>query len=173
MSSDGTFFEVKRNPYVYACYILTFVSELALDSAHEEAEKNKSLSENYPNRLHFLRDRKTKELLELFTEGFLKLYCGIRKKREIFSNVNEGLYDPTAHEKFLKVIAMLEFYGYYLRCPWDIKIGERNSAMDLQGLSPHTKKVIRNVIFTKSVDGVVDGPFVRYGRYDPEKRCFE
>lgn len=173
MSSDSDYFEIRRNPYLYACYILTFLSELTLDSAFEEAEKNNSLSENYPNRLHFVRDQKTKDLLELFCEGFLKLYGGIRRKREIFANVKEELYSAEAHEKFLRVLAMLEFYGHYLRCPWDIKVGETRGIMDLKGLSTHARKVIRSVIITRNTEGVIDGPFVRYGRYNSEKRCFE
>ena len=173
MGSDCDYFEIRRNPYLYACYILTFCSELILDSATEEGERKSTLSENYPSRLHFVRDNKTKKILELLTSGFLVLFGTIKRKRETFSNPPKEMPNSKDHEKLLKIIALLEFYGHYIRCPWDIKVDEETRYMDLSGLSSFTKIVLKDVIITRDMGGAIDGPYVCYGRYSGERKCFE
>ena len=173
MGSDGEYYEIRRNPYLYACYILTFCSELMLDSATEESERNLSRGENYPDRLCFVSDETTREYLELFCDKFVSLFRGIKEKRVIFSNINEEIHEQVSHENLLKIMARLEYYGHYIRCPWDIIVGEESRLMSLEGLSSFARTVIRNVLILRKADGTLDGPFFNYGRYNPVMRCFE
>ena len=174
MGSDGEYFEIKRNSYIYACYILTFCSDFLLDSAIEEGKRNFTLSENYPSRLQTVRDRETQIILGLLTNGYLRLFEAFRGRKESYTSApDESKMDDVAHEKYLKLMALLEFYGHFIRCPWEIRVGERNRLMDLSELSTFAKTVLKNVMITRNRGGGLDGPYLQYGRYEPQERCFK
>ena len=171
MESDRKKYNIHTKPYFYACYILTFVSEILLDLAIGEDEKSVETKEkrydNYAVRLPGEFDGKVKLALRAICNQVIDFTRAFNIPK-IMTKELEIEMPVISHARYLKSFAILEFTGAIVRNPNLLKI-TADGCIDIKFLSVESRQAIHRVVAPASH---TEGVKYQVRPYSPFERRF-
>jgi len=146
MFADGDLYKIRWFPATYLFYVINFASRILFEVSRTSllASSRGGLFRNtcYISECN-IDFGPHRGLVIAAARALFKLYETF-SELELLGTVNEDLMDNYGHEKFLKLVAELEFYGHIVQLPGSLKVSDLG-LVRLDFLSAGAKRVIKRV----------------------------
>ena len=171
MESDRKKYNIHSKHYLYACYILTFASEILLDLAVGEENKSVEAKElkygTYTVRLPVDIHEKVKLTLRAICNQVIDITRAFNIPKVVTKEI-ENEMPVISHCCYLKTVAILEFVGAIVRNPNLLEITV-DGYIDIKFLSVESRQAIHRVVAPASP---TEGVKYQSRSYSPFERRF-
>jgi hypothetical protein len=168
--SEGEKFFIRKQPSLYAYYIMGMASFILLNREIIANKESGSEPDLIPfHEVYTELEPKKREILIKLAEGFNRLVHEMEESGYMEGKIKESdLVGPKTHQRYLKMCATLELMGFLIRNPDRIPEGTNLST---NHLSPWARKIIKHCHLIQRYDRIL-GVWFYYGQYSCETREF-
>lgn len=143
METDAALYNIRKFPIVYYYYVLRFASNILLYLTRDEFAKNKLTRDSFKEVCYLWVEEpfipEDRNLIKTIARNLIDIYARF-EKADFLNLTSENQLAALRLKEYLKLIALLEFYGYLCQSPGSLKI--RKDKICLNFLSEWAKKVI-------------------------------